>query len=198
MRLFNTMGVANVRLQHIADEAGISVGNLAYHYRNKDALIEALFAQIEAELQDILAAYRIYPNLIDFDQQLGKYFAFGKNYPFYFSDLLQLSRELEVARQHKDRYIPRMWQQLRKRLDFNVQRGVLRPEAEPGLYDQLTESMWLIIAFWPTQCSLRKNDCRGNEMRFKKLVWSHWLPHFTDKGRQEYDQLILPLITLPG
>ena len=197
MRLFNTMGVANVRLQHIADEAGISVGNLAYHYRNKDALIEALFHQIESELQDILASYRIYPNLIDFDQQLGKYFVFGKNFPFYFSDLLQLAREFEVARQHKERYIPRMWRQLRKRLDFNVQRGILRPESDSGLYDQLTESMWFIVTFWPPQCALLKNGC-NDEIRFKKLVWSHWLPHFTDQGRQEYDLLIQPLITLSG
>ncbi len=195
-RLFNTAGVANVRLQHIADEAGISVGNLAYHYRNKEALVEALFTQIEDELQDILASYRVYPTLIDFDRQLEKYFAFGKKYPFYFSDLLQLAQDFEIVRRQQQHYIPRMWQQLRKRLDYNVQRGVLRPETEPGLYDQLAESMWLIICFWPSQCELRQRRC-DSEKQFKKLVWSHWIPHFTDQGRQEYDLIIQPLITQP-
>ncbi len=197
MRLFNTMGVANVRLQHIADEAGISVGNLAYHYRNKEALVEALFTQVETELQQILACYRTYPNLIDFDQQLGKYYAFGKKFPFYFSNLLQLAQDFGIARRHKEHFVPRMWQQLRKRLDFNVQRGILQPELEAGLYDQLTDSMWLIICFWPPQCVLRKENC-NDEVHFKKLVWSHWLPHFTDQGRQEYELLIQPLITQPG
>ncbi len=197
MRLFNSVGVANVRLQHIADEAGISVGNLAYHYRNKEAIVDALFYQIEQELQGILSTYRVYPNLIDFDQQLSKYYLFGKSYPFYFSDLLQMAQEFDVARKHRDRYIPRMWQQIRKRLDFNVQRGTLKPEMESGLYDQLAESQWLIISFWPVQCELRTPDC-NQVLHFKKLVWSQWLPHFTDKGRQEYDLLIQPLITQPG
>ena len=41
--LFNREGVANVRLQQIADETGISVGNLAYHFKNKEAIVSAVY-----------------------------------------------------------------------------------------------------------------------------------------------------------
>ena len=41
LQLFNENGIANVRLQHIADEAFISIGNLAYHYKNKEAIVKA-------------------------------------------------------------------------------------------------------------------------------------------------------------
>jgi len=34
LKLFNQNGLVNVRLQHIADEAFISIGNMAYHYHN--------------------------------------------------------------------------------------------------------------------------------------------------------------------
>ena len=40
--LFNENGLVNVRLQHIADQAQMSVGNLAYHYANKEAIVTAL------------------------------------------------------------------------------------------------------------------------------------------------------------
>ena len=42
INLFNKKGLVNVRLQQIADESGISVGNLAYHYYSKKAIIQAI------------------------------------------------------------------------------------------------------------------------------------------------------------
>ena len=40
INLFNKKGLVNVRLQHIADESDISVGNLAYHFYSKKAIIQ--------------------------------------------------------------------------------------------------------------------------------------------------------------
>ncbi|MFM7429821.1 MAG: TetR/AcrR family transcriptional regulator, partial [Flammeovirgaceae bacterium] len=37
LALFNLNGFVNVRLQHIADASEISVGHMAYHYKNKEA-----------------------------------------------------------------------------------------------------------------------------------------------------------------
>ena len=43
LKLFNQSGFVNVRLQHIADAAFISVGHLAYHFKNKDSIINELY-----------------------------------------------------------------------------------------------------------------------------------------------------------
>ena len=45
LRLFNQSGTAAVSTNHIADALGISPGNLYYHFRNKEAIIRALFEQ---------------------------------------------------------------------------------------------------------------------------------------------------------
>ena len=64
--LFNDFGEPNVTTQLISDEMGISPGNLYYHFRSKDQIIETLFADFEKKIDDILAVpARRVPNVED-------------------------------------------------------------------------------------------------------------------------------------
>ncbi len=65
IQLFNEKGLSNVRLQQIADETGISVGNLAYHYSNKDLIVTSVYERLFEEFSEILANYMLQPTLAD-------------------------------------------------------------------------------------------------------------------------------------
>ena len=195
-RLFNENGMANVRLQQIANDVGISAGNLAYHFRNKEAIVDAISEEVYEETGEILSAYRIFPNLMDFDQQLNKYYAFLEKYPFYFLDLLEIERNYPDIHSKQRLPISKMISQIRKRFDFNRQRGVIMDEPRPGIYDQTAEAIWVLITFWVPQHILRNRKPSCMAIEFKEMIWNQIYPFLTPKGIDEFEQLILPVLQM--
>ncbi|MEM9918321.1 MAG: TetR/AcrR family transcriptional regulator [Bacteroidota bacterium] len=195
IRLFNEKGMANVRLQQIANDIGISVGNLAYHFRNKEAIIDAINEEASTAISEILSAYRIFPNLIDFDNQLEKYFQFLQTYPFYFVDLLELERQFPFKKSsHKDN-ISKMMSQIHKRFDFNQQRGIIKPESQVGVYKRVATAIWVLISFWKPQNLVRGTLDQAKQKRnFKEIIWNQVYPYLSEKGVAEFQQLILPIL----
>jgi AcrR family transcriptional regulator len=55
LRLFNDFGEPNVNTTQIAEEMKISPGNLYYHFKNKDDIINCIFQQFERESDRLLA-----------------------------------------------------------------------------------------------------------------------------------------------
>lgn len=195
IQLFNENGMANVRLQQIAQEIGISPGNLAYHFRNKEAIIDAINEELYQEANDILSTYRIFPNLIDFDNQLVKYFSFIQKYPFYFLDLLEIERHYPEIRSKRQLHISKMISQIRKRFDFNHQRGLIQEEPRPEVYNSIANAIWVLISFWVPQNLVRGTEADMKVKEFKEMIWNQVYPYFTKKGVAEYEQLILPLLS---
>ena len=185
--LFNREGLANVRLQQIADETGISVGNLAYHFKNKEAIVSAVYESLFEELKQILSTYLSHPSLSDFDDQLLRYYSFFRKYRFYLIDLFEIERSFPdiIAQWHE--FVAKMILQIRRRIDYSVQRGVFVPEPTKGLYD----TIWMTITFWIPQQVLKGLPLDENS--FKSALWTQFQPYFTSKGLEEYHNSIAPI-----
>jgi AcrR family transcriptional regulator len=56
LALFNSRGEPGVTTSAIAEEMNISPGNLYYHFKSKEKIVEALFAAFRAEIEATLAA----------------------------------------------------------------------------------------------------------------------------------------------
>ena len=151
--LFNTNGLVNVRLQHIADDAGISVGNLAYHYYSKKAIVETIDKQLEDEITPVLRMEKEFPYLIDFDNHLSSYYNLLKQYSFYFLDVLEVERAYPKLHQKRKEYINLMIHQVEKWLQLNVTKGVFIAEKEEEQYQHTALTIWMIITFWLTPVS---------------------------------------------
>ncbi len=100
LRLFNDFGEPNVTTTVIADELDISPGNLYYHFHSKDEIVNALFADFEREIEQILAVpSRRAPNVEDMWLFLHLLFEAIWKYRFLYrdlDDLLSRNRLLET------------------------------------------------------------------------------------------------------
>lgn len=192
VRLFNEYGIDAVRLQQIAEEIGISVGNLAYHFKTKDAIVESVYEQVLDQFAHIFRQYLPSPELVAFDQQISLYFQFFQQYQFYLAGFFKTSTEQTDHQLQWQRAVNKMLMQLRSWLDFHIQRQVLRPETVQGQYDQLAQSLWMTLVFFPASDAMRGQAI--TERAYKQAIWRHLKPFFTEEGVAEFDMLVLPTL----
>ena len=98
LAMFNRLGEPNVTTADIADEMGISPGNLYYHFSNKDEIIGELFAALERRLDALLGPRSGgIVNVEDLWLFLHLWFEAMWDYRFFYRDLdeiLSRSRKL--------------------------------------------------------------------------------------------------------
>ena len=88
LALFNRFGEPNITTADIANEMGISPGNLYYHFRNKDQIIAELFAALEQRLDPLLqVSARRAAGVEDLWLVLHLLFEAMWDYRFFFRDL---------------------------------------------------------------------------------------------------------------
>jgi len=83
LALFNNEGEAQVSAVDIASVMGISPGNLYYHYKGKDQIIEALFEDFDEEIRQVLSAPLKDPLAIE-DNWIYLYIIFEEIFDFRF------------------------------------------------------------------------------------------------------------------
>ncbi|MEM8528869.1 MAG: TetR/AcrR family transcriptional regulator [Bacteroidota bacterium] len=189
LKLFNKNGIVNVRLQHIADEAFVSVGNLAYHFPNKEAIVMSLYEKLTQKQRELLLEYRIVPLFDNIDRLIYYTFQLQQAYIFFYIDTLEIVRAYPVIGEAHQQHINFQISQLEFLLEFNVSRGALIEEPLEGVFQHLSTQIWMTMDFWLSQQSVRKNDTTNVQL-YRKAVWNLFIPLFTNVGRQEYGQML--------
>ena len=100
LRLFNEFGEPNVTTSVIAEELAISPGNLYYHFRNKDDIVNSIFVDFESEIERMLAVpAERRPTIEDVWTYLHLMFELVWRFRFFYrdlNDLLSRNRTLEL------------------------------------------------------------------------------------------------------
>ena len=126
LEMFNAQGEPNVTTNHIADELEISPGNLYYHFRNKDDIIEQLFARFEERIGDaLLVPEGRTPNLEDMWLQMHLVFECIWDYRFVYRDLVDLLTRSRKLKMHFSRILKRAHESISKVCTEMVKAGTM-------------------------------------------------------------------------
>ncbi len=147
--LFNERGTAAVSTNHIAAAAGLSPGNLYYHFAGKQEIIRALYARYIAAQQDLwdlgpgdradLAALRA---------GVARGMELAWQYRFAERELLALLRaDPRLRASYRDAYQRRLAQWVAFG-DQLAARGIIRPPRPPATIADLAVAVWLIGGSW--------------------------------------------------
>jgi len=109
-------------------------------------------------------------------------------------DFLEIERYYPEIQQNRLTHITKMISQIRRRFDFNQQRGILAEEPKPGMYDDIAQTIWVLITFWLPQNLVRGKSNNPDASHFKEMVWNQLYPYFTKEGIAEFEQLIVPIL----
>ena len=154
LAMFNAQGEPNVTTNHIADELEISPGNLYYHFRNKDDIIEQLFGRFEARMDEALTppSGRL-PGLEDVWLQLHLVFECIWDYRFLYRDLVDILSRNRRLRVRFARILKRADGQANLVMRGLTQAGVMRASAAE--LHAASTNILVIATFWLNYASVR-------------------------------------------
>lgn len=188
LQLFNENGIGNVRLQQIADATGISIGNLAYHFNNKEAIAESLITQIIGSLQNILRNYGKYPSLDDLHFFFREFYEHCDEFNFFNFDILEIKRLYPELYESLQQLFAKMRLQIERRLELYQKQRLIQADLS---LKNISANLWLLLFFIPSEgLMMTKKNISLNNYRWR--LWDFMMPYFTAKGKGEFISSIEP------
>jgi AcrR family transcriptional regulator len=179
LRLFNERGSHAVSTNHIAEEAGVSIGNLYYHFKSKEAIVLGLFDQLDD-------AWKVRLNVPDparvtwqdLRTLIAEHFAIVWEFRFFY-------REQTALRQN-DANLTRRWNAANRRGREDMAALLSahcltlgRPAPDREQIARLTDASWLIADFWLVHREMRTGPVLRRDV---------------DEGADLFAAIIRPLI----
>jgi AcrR family transcriptional regulator len=169
LTLFNKDGTAAVSTNHIAEAAGISPGNLYYHFHNKEEIIRELFQRMYTAWDTELQVSD--PNAIqleDINHIVETNYQIIWRYRFAYRELTALLRQDAELRTGFLAVRQRGFDGFRELLDAFAAAKIIRMPKDPQEIEELQEIIWLISEFWVN--NLEMNGRKVNEAEMQRGV----------------------------
>jgi hypothetical protein len=183
--LFNKKGLANVRLQDIAEYNNISPGNLTYHFKTKKDLMEYIIYYMIRKLVKIETTQRESLKHMSLYKILKNNIIFLFNYRFFFIDILEIINLVPNAKSiYKDVIIINEKFTI-EYINISIKNGYMKKEAFVGQYKTFAKNNWAIISSSLTTWEVL-DDFKNKYHKILDEIMGHFYPYLTKKGLDRY------------
>lgn len=187
LNLFNEQGVPNVTLRQIAAAMFISQGNLNYHFKHREDIIEALYFQLFEVLE--LEKSRLDTEVMNLQfvldsARIGMEVLF--NYRFLMIDLNQNMRENPKLHAHFIQLEQIRKQTYQHAFNLAIQSGVMRAPAFEHEYEGLNERIRVFSDFWLASAAVYDEPQDQTVAKYHNLLVELFFPYFTREAQREF------------
>lgn len=187
LRMFNERGISEVTLRQIAQNIGISQGNLSYHFKTKREIVTRLYfdlvGKMNVEMETITQTQPILSYLYDASKV-----SMNVLYEYRFI-LKSLYKVLEASEDLKSHYIQLQAHRKKQFLELfhaMVKQEILRPEEFENEYERLYERMNILGDNWVNAHDLFVDLNTTNIDYYHELLMEVIYPYLTTSGKKAF------------
>ncbi len=189
LTLFNQHGIAKVSLRTIADSMQISVGNLQYHFKKRDAILETLYFELVEKIDRIIitATDDLLASVCAITTEICALFF---EYRFFLLDFTAICRNNEKIKQHYASLYKRREAEFLQIVAMLIQHGLLRQEVLQHEFLYLFKRMEVISNFWFSSVLTQGHELSESTIQEYEIMMSQNLyPYLTEKGKLQYRKI---------
>jgi AcrR family transcriptional regulator len=192
LELFNSLGLSKVTLRTIANKMEISQGNLNYHFKKREDIIETLYFQLVQNVDSSMSSMKEPKNPFQLLVSISQTIMFNfHEYRFFLLDFVQIMRENKKIRTHYTDLTLRRELQFLSLFNLLIENDLMRKEVLPNEYKNLYKRFQMLSEFWISDAEIHNSKIiKKTILTYSVILTQAIFPYLTLKGQKEYHSIV--------
>lgn len=194
-KLFNEKETLSITTNHIAKQAGISPGNLYYHFKNKEEIILSIYNDLSSKFNSTNSFQLILlsKNPIEVLHKMFELYAdIFYTYRFLLRDSMVLIALYPSLKESFTKNQDKRIQQIEGVLQFLIKEGILEFRNEQNLYKR-AKLHWFITGYWQVFASSTGDVSKESIQESKEIFFNFMIyPFLSKKGEKMLEVIEKP------
>lgn len=187
IRLFNEQETLSISTNHIAKQAGISPGNLYYHFKNKEEIITSIYKDLSSEFESTnsFEIILLSKNPIEALHHMFELYAdIFYSYRFLLRDSMVLIALYPSLKENFTKNQDKRIKQIESVLEFLIKENILEFENNQDLHKR-AKLHWFITGYWQVFASSTGEVTKESIKEAKEIFFEFMIyPFLSKKGKE--------------
>jgi len=186
LQLFNERGISSISLRMIADKADISVGNLQYHFKKREDIVEALYFELVKKIDAIIfiPTNDLLKSFLDVSVAM---IHIMYEYHFFLLDFVTITRKNKKIKQHYALLSKRREHEFLTVIEVFINNNVIRKEILKNEYKNLYKRTEVISNYWFSSVLIQDEVLSKQSIdEYVLLIKQSIYPYLTEVAKKQY------------